>query len=65
MVRVVRPVDDYKGLLAKRALEKIRDVSGDIEHDHQVADEVLCELLEGLGFKEVVEEYRKIEKWYS
>jgi hypothetical protein len=32
---------------------------------HVDADEVLCELLTSLGHEDVVEEYRKIDKWYS
>ncbi|MDI5922506.1 hypothetical protein QLQ86_17125 [Halomonas sp. LR5S13] len=32
---------------------------------HVDADEVLCKLLVSLGHGDVVEEYRKIEKWYS
>jgi hypothetical protein len=36
------------------------------QHEQHVeADEVLCELLISLGYEDVVEEYRKIEKWYS
>lgn len=37
----------------------------DPETAHIRADDVLCDLLTRLGYQEVVEEYRKISKWYS
>lgn len=37
----------------------------DVESAHDDADKVLCDLLEALGFKEIVEEYNKVEKWYA
>lgn len=39
--------------------------SGDIQADHSIADDVLCEFLESLGYREIVNEYRDIEKWYA
>lgn len=35
------------------------------ESDHGEADWLLCDLLEELGYTELVEEYRKLPKWYS
>ena len=37
----------------------------DTESAHADADEVLCDLLEALGYKKVVEAYRKVSKWYA
>jgi len=37
----------------------------DIESAHRNADNVLCELLEKLGYKEVVEKYNEVSKWYA
>ena len=37
----------------------------DIEDCHSDADDILCELLISLGYKEVVEEYEKVEKWFA
>lgn len=37
----------------------------DNESDHEYADEILCELLKDLGYKELVEVYEKLPKWYS
>jgi hypothetical protein len=38
---------------------------GDTEIAHKFADRALCDLLRELGFGEVVDEYNKIDKWYS
>jgi len=38
---------------------------GDIEENHNSADDLLCELLGQLGFKSVVDSYNKIDKWYA
>ena len=35
------------------------------EVDHEDADYILCELLEKLGYKELVDVYRDVPKWYS
>ena len=37
----------------------------DTAYAHADADTVLCDLLEALGYKKVVEEYNKVEKWYA
>ena len=37
----------------------------DFEVAHVNADQILCVLLIELGFQEVVDEFRKIGKWYS
>jgi hypothetical protein len=39
--------------------------SGDVESDHSVADDLLCELLEVTGFKKTVEKYKEVKKWYA
>lgn len=35
------------------------------EYTHEDADEILCDLLTELGYEDVVEEWRKVIKWYS
>lgn len=40
-------------------------VDGYEEEFHWEADNVLCELLETLGYKETVEYFKKHPKWYS
>ena len=38
---------------------------GDEEVTHSNADDILCKLLVSLGYKDVVDEWEKIDKWYS
>lgn len=53
--------------LLKEILEKLKDLQGygDTEISHSKADDLLCELLLQLGYRKIVEEYRKIEKWFA
>jgi len=44
---------------------KVEQVSRDTEVAHINADEVLCDLLESLGYEDVVAEYQKIDKWHA
>lgn len=37
----------------------------DIEAAHGKADDILCEVLDKLGYTEIVELYNGIEKWYG
>jgi hypothetical protein len=37
----------------------------DTEIAHGMADEILCDFLIGLGYGDIVEEYKKIDKWYD
>lgn len=39
--------------------------NGDQEGAHLNADAHLCGLLVALGFKDIVDEYDKIDKWYA
>lgn len=39
--------------------------NSDTEMAHVGADDVLCDLLESLGYQDVVSEYKKIDKWYA
>ena len=51
----------------EEAIEKLKQAqeSGDIEIAHVDADDILCELLIGLGYSDVVNEYNEVEKWYA
>lgn len=51
----------------EKYLEQMKQLNdeGDIENNHKEADMLLCELLEELGFTEIVEVYRKLPKWYA
>lgn len=47
--------------------ERLQDwqSNGDIEASHAHADGILCDLLIKIGLEDVVDEWRKIEKWYA
>jgi len=51
----------------EEAVEKLKGLQGpgDTESNHIMADEVLCQLLNSLGFQDVVSEYSKIDMWYA
>lgn len=38
---------------------------GDTEWAHANADDVLCKLLNALGYSDVVAEYHKVSKWFA
>lgn len=44
---------------------KLAQASLDTEAAHCSADEVLCELLESLGFSDVVDAWKEVSKWYA
>jgi hypothetical protein len=37
----------------------------DPEADHQRADKILCDLLQSLGYRDVVAEWENVQKWYA
>ena len=39
--------------------------SGDTEAAHCDADDILCALLEALGYGDVVEKYNSVDKWFA
>ena len=49
---------------AKRELIELQGMV-DTETAHILADDILCQLLDDLGFEEVTEQYHKIRKWYA
>ena len=44
---------------------KAAQQDSDIESAHAEADEALCDLLEAIGFKAIIREYKKVPKWYA
>lgn len=46
-----------------RELDKANNL--DPESGHSLADDALCDLLTGLGFKDVVKKFNDIPKWYA
>lgn len=59
--------DDDHGTHMEAWIKRLRDEQSnwDTESAHGSADDVLCEALEYLGCKELVEEWRKVPKWYA
>ena len=51
--------------IAVGKLKEEQQQYSDFEVAHVNADQILCVLLIELGFQEVVDEFRKIGKWYS
>ena len=49
--------------MVKRLQEEVDNA--DTECAHCNADDILCELLEKLGYKEVVVKYNEVSKWYA
>ena len=40
-------------------------LTNDPEINHEKADKILCDILEELGYSDVVENFNRIQKWYS
>ena len=52
--------------IEKEAIERISEAEKlECEDYHVRADDILCEVLEKLGFKELVERYDSKSKWYA
>ena len=54
-----------KYLNRMKEVKQIYDEKDDKEEAHILADTVLCDLLESLGYVEIVEEFNSIHKWYA
>jgi hypothetical protein len=44
---------------------KAECMSGDYETDHCDADEILCQLLDSLGYKKTAAAWAEVGKWYA
>jgi hypothetical protein len=51
----------------QKAIKELKDqqANGDTEMAHGEADRILCDLLTALGYKDVVDEWEKVGKWYA
>ena len=51
----------------EEAITKLKECQkkNDTEVAHDIADGILCDLLKELGYKDVVKEYYKVDKWYA
>jgi len=48
-------------------INKLKEEQGsdDTEEAHCNADDILCDVLIALGYQDIVDEYKKVNKWYS
>jgi len=55
------------GMTKEEALVKLVECqeNDDTEMAHSDADDVLCALLDELGYGDVVAEYHKVSKWFA
>ena len=53
--------------IIKEAVEKMKECvnNSDTELAHLDADNILCDVLTQLGYKELVDLYEKVHKWYA
>lgn len=50
----------------ERFAKQILDgVTGDIECDHGMADDILCDAFRSLGMHKIVEAWESVGKWYA
>ena len=56
-----------KADIIKEAVEQMKECvnNGDFEVAHLDADNILCDVLTQLGYKELVDLYEKVHKWYA
>ena len=56
-----------KEVIIKEAIEKMKECvnNSDFELAHLDADNILCDVLTQLGYKELVDLYEKVNKWYA
>lgn len=54
-------IEEYKRKMATQ----VRLSQDDAESAHGKADDLLCELLTELGYKEVVDRFELVHKWYA
>lgn len=56
-----------KADIIKEAVEKMKECvnNGDTEVAHLDADNILCDVLTQLGYKELVDLYEKVKNWYA
>jgi hypothetical protein len=69
VIRVIKEncVSPAQPITREDALALLKEArnNDDTEHAHSVADDVLCDLLETLGYKDVVAAFHEVNKWYA
>jgi len=61
------PVEEIKNMDRQKAIDELKKAqeNPNPETAHASADEVLCRLLNALGYQDVVGEWGKVDKWYA
>lgn len=58
--------EEFKEAMVKCVVRNIQGTNiADIEGRHRQADEYMLEILEGLGYEEGCNLFRRMAKWYS
>lgn len=59
--------EEEKEKLLKESIHKMVKIcdEDDTEEGHIHADDLLCDVLEKLGFSELVTVYHQVDKWYA
>ena len=61
--------EDLKKKVYKHAVKQMKnitkEVDGDEEDWHGRADRILCDFLSFLGYKELVDAFKEVPKWYA
>jgi predicted GNAT family N-acyltransferase len=60
-------MEEKESAAVELCLNKIKDAQSnwDTEGAHIDADNALCDFLVSLGYENIIEEYKKVIKWYA
>ena len=56
-----------RAMTPTEAIDQLREIQeiNDLKVGHRLADDILCRLLQSLGYADVVAEYNQVGKWYD
>ena len=56
-----------RAMKRNEAMDLLREIQeiADIEVAYRLADDILCRLLQSLGYADAVAEYNKVGKWFG
>ena len=61
----LKQIEDLDTEYNIKLLDIEKKLVGDLESRHIMEDEILLEILKNLGFKKVINQFNRTEKWYS
>ena len=67
VVAVLAAIDKGAVMTREEAIKILEREQGnpDVEQAHSIADNVLIDLLDSLGYDDVIDVYEKVGKWYA